>query len=143
MSTIEDDIPSTEREPAEAANSTPLTYDKTPSPKRIESPPKTPASTTAPSTTASTFVSYDEDDDANIPGTPMTANSSQIEPDDDSDEGYAETTTSSYVTSIASNIRRGIIENGRRYAAYGQNKPWVPIDDSEVNHALTSTACLT
>jgi hypothetical protein len=59
---------------------------------------------------------------------------SQIEADDSlSDEGYAQSTTSSYATSIASEIRRGVEENGRIYAAYGQHKPWVPVDDVEVS----------
>ncbi|XP_044722024.1 methyltransferase domain-containing protein [Hirsutella rhossiliensis] len=46
--------------------------------------------------------------------------SSSIEPD-------------SYVTSLASDIRRGVEENGRVYAAYGIHKPWVPIDDLEMD----------
>lgn len=58
---------------------------------------------------------------------------SHIEADDSaSDEGYAASTSTSYVSSIASDIRRGIEENGRLYAAYGQHKPWVPVDDAEV-----------
>jgi hypothetical protein len=59
--------------------------------------------------------------------------SSEIEPDESiSDEGYAESTSTSYVSSIASDVRRGIEENGRLYAAYGKHKPWVPVDDAEV-----------
>ena len=60
-------------------------------------------------------------------------NTADIEADDNiSDEGYAESTTSSYVSSIASDIRRGVIEQGRVYASYGQHKPWVPVDEAEV-----------
>jgi hypothetical protein len=59
--------------------------------------------------------------------------SSEIEPDESvSDEGYAESSSTSYVSSIASDVRRGIEENGRLYAAYGKHKPWVPVDDAEV-----------
>ncbi len=58
--------------------------------------------------------------------------SSEIEPDESiSDEGYAATSTN-YVSSIASDVRRGIEENGRLHAAYGKYKPWVPVDDAEV-----------
>lgn len=65
--------------------------------------------------------------------TPSSQPSSHIEADElVDDEGYAESTTTSYVSSIASNIRRGIEENGRLYAAYGQHKPWLPVDDPEV-----------
>jgi hypothetical protein len=59
--------------------------------------------------------------------------SAAIEPDfSTDDEGYAASTTTSYVTSIASDIRRGIEENGRLYSAYGMHKAWLPIDDAEV-----------
>ena len=47
------------------------------------------------------------------------------------DEGYAESTNTSYVTSIASDIRRGIEENGRTYPAYGQHQYGMPIDERE------------
>ena len=65
---------------------------------------------------------------------PASPLSSRIEADDwIDDEGYAESTSTSYVSSIASSIRRGIEENGRLYANYGQHKPWVPVDDAEVS----------
>lgn len=66
---------------------------------------------------------------------PSTQPSSHIEVDDffDDDEAYSDTNLTSYVTSIASSIRRGIEENGRLYAAYGQHKPWIPVDDDEVS----------
>jgi hypothetical protein len=51
------------------------------------------------------------------------------------DEGYAESTSTSYVTSIATDIGRGIEENGRLYANYGQHKPWLPVDDAEVRQS--------
>lgn len=63
----------------------------------------------------------------------FSTDSDRIEADElMDDEGYAESTTTSYVSSIASSIRRGIEENGRIYAAYGQHKPWLPVDDMEV-----------
>ena len=65
-----------------------------------------------------------------------TQPSSRIEPDiwtDDDDEGYAQSLSNSYLTSIATDIRRGVIENGRTYAAYGMHKPWLPVDDAEVS----------
>ena len=49
------------------------------------------------------------------------------------DEGFAQSTTSSYVTSIASNIRRGIEENGRTYPAYGQHLAGLPCDEDELD----------
>ncbi|KAH8660020.1 S-adenosyl-L-methionine-dependent methyltransferase [Xylariales sp. PMI_506] len=59
--------------------------------------------------------------------------SSRIEPDNSTDdEGYAESLTTSFVTSIASDIRRGVEENGRVYAAYGIHKPWLPVDENEM-----------
>ena len=54
-----------------------------------------------------------------------------IEADYFSDEGYAESVGTSYATSIASEIRRGIEENGRTYPAYGMNEYGLPIDEAE------------
>lgn len=51
---------------------------------------------------------------------------------DDADEAYASTISTSYVTSLASDIRRGVEEKGRLYASYGIHKPWIPIDENEV-----------
>jgi hypothetical protein len=66
-------------------------------------------------------------------GVGSTTMQSIIEPDHSlDDQGYAESISTSYVTSIASKIRRGIEENGRVYAAYGIYKPWLPMDDIEV-----------
>ena len=65
---------------------------------------------------------------------------SSITVDEISDEGYAESLTTSYETSIASEIRRGIAENGRVYPSYGKNMYGMPIDEqeldrSDMNHA--------
>ena len=54
-----------------------------------------------------------------------------LEADSFSDEGFAESVTVSYATSIASEIRRGVEENGRTYPAYGQNEYGLPIDEQE------------
>lgn len=60
--------------------------------------------------------------------------SSHIEPDvwTDDDEAYAESSNTSYLSSIASDVRRGITENGRTYGVYGIHKSWIPSDDLEV-----------
>jgi hypothetical protein len=47
------------------------------------------------------------------------------------DEGFAESVNTSYVTSIASELRRGIGENGRTYPAYGKNAYGLPVDEEE------------
>lgn len=53
-------------------------------------------------------------------------------PDDiPDDEGYAQSTEVSYVTSLASSICRGVEENGRTYASYAKNVQGVPIDSEE------------
>lgn len=56
-----------------------------------------------------------------------------IEPDTDFvDEGLgSESNAASYVTSIASEIRQGIEENGRTYPAYGKHQYGLPVDKIE------------
>ncbi|ETI23787.1 hypothetical protein G647_05593 [Cladophialophora carrionii CBS 160.54] len=58
-----------------------------------------------------------------------------MEPDDNiavDDEGYdTNSAGTSYVTSIASEIRNGIEEYGRRWASYGKHFYGLPIDDAE------------
>ena len=57
-----------------------------------------------------------------------------MEPDlDPMDEGYVESVGTSYVTSIASDILRGIMENGRRYPSYGKHNYGLPIDEEEMD----------
>ncbi|KAH7121873.1 S-adenosyl-L-methionine-dependent methyltransferase [Dactylonectria estremocensis] len=65
----------------------------------------------------------------------LTAPSSRIEPDvwTDDDEAYGESTNTSYLSSIASDVRRGIVENGRTYGVYGITKSWIPSDDLEMD----------
>jgi hypothetical protein len=76
------------------------------------------------------------DVDLACPEAPSSQPSSRIEADDSlDDEGYAESTSTSYVTSIAIDIRRGIEGNGRLYANYGQHKPWVPVDNAEMRQS--------
>lgn len=82
-------------------------------------------------------MSASDDDVSTTPGAASSQVSSYIEADDSlDDEGYAESMTTSYMTSIAAGIRRGIEEDGRIYAAYGQYKPWIPVDDAEVRHSM-------
>jgi hypothetical protein len=60
----------------------------------------------------------------------------RIEADDSfDDEGYAQSTSTSYVTTLASDIRRGVEENGRLYASYGKYKQMIPMDESEVRYS--------
>lgn len=40
---------------------------------------------------------------------------------ENNDDGYAESSASSTLTSIKSEIRKGMEENGRIYAVYGEN----------------------
>lgn len=49
------------------------------------------------------------------------------------DEAYGNgtSTNTSYVSSIASDIRRGVEENGRTYPSYGRNMYGMPIDEKE------------
>ena len=55
-----------------------------------------------------------------------------IAPDDSfDDEGFDQSKQTSYVTSIGSDIRRGIEENGRTYTWYGNNWQGLPIDARE------------
>jgi hypothetical protein len=53
---------------------------------------------------------------------------------------HIESTSTSYVTSLASDIRRGVEENGRLYASYGKYKQMIPIDESEVRYP-PATSC--
>lgn len=57
----------------------------------------------------------------------------QLEVDSaDGDSAYGESTKSSYLTSIASEVTRGTYENGRRYHSYGSAEYAFPNDDNEV-----------
>ena len=58
---------------------------------------------------------------------------SVITADDFSDSGYAESNTSSYLTSIASSIRRGVTEHGRVYPTYGKHLYGMPMDEQELD----------
>ena len=58
--------------------------------------------------------------------------SDAIQPDDDfDDEGVASSSNTSYLSSLASSLRKGIEENGRVYASYGDNVYGLPIDELE------------
>ncbi|KAH7093499.1 S-adenosyl-L-methionine-dependent methyltransferase [Paraphoma chrysanthemicola] len=54
-----------------------------------------------------------------------------VDSDEFSDQGYAESTATSYASSIASHILRGVDENGRKYASYGKTLQGMPIDEEE------------
>ena len=57
-----------------------------------------------------------------------------IQPDFDmDDEAYAESTTTSYVASIASEISRGVLENERIYPNYGNHNYGMPVDEAEMD----------
>lgn len=57
-----------------------------------------------------------------------------IQPDtDSSDEAYAESTTTSYLTSIASEISKGVLENDRIYPNYGKHSYGMPMDEDEMD----------
>jgi SAM-dependent methyltransferase len=58
---------------------------------------------------------------------------SVITADDLSDEGYAASNTTSYLSSIASDIRKGVTENGRVYPNYGKNMYGMPMDEQELD----------
>lgn len=47
------------------------------------------------------------------------------------DEGYAESTNTSYLSSLASEVRQGVLENGRTYASFGKTLQGMPIDEKE------------
>ena len=49
----------------------------------------------------------------------------------DADSAYGASTKSSFLTSIASEVSRGTIENGRRYHSYGNAEYAFPNDDRE------------
>jgi ubiquinone/menaquinone biosynthesis C-methylase UbiE len=47
------------------------------------------------------------------------------------DEGYGHSSNSSYLSSLPTEIYRGVDENGRIYASYGKNMQGMPIDKQE------------
>lgn len=52
--------------------------------------------------------------------------------DDFDDEGYSESLNSGELTSLASSIHRGVLENGRLYPNYGKHEYGMPMDDREL-----------
>lgn len=64
------------------------------------------------------------------------ASSTFIAPEDDDffDPGYdSNSTTTSYLTSIASSVRRGVEEYGRTYASFGKHQQAIPQDEEEMD----------
>ena len=49
------------------------------------------------------------------------------------DEGYSTSIGSSYLTTLASNVRKGVVENGRVYPDYGRNQYGLPMDEAELD----------
>jgi hypothetical protein len=78
-------------------------------------------------------ISASETEHMSSPGLEGTLDHEPLEADSFSEEGFAESIATSYATSIASDIRRGIEENGRTYPAYGQNEYGLPIDEMEMD----------
>jgi SAM-dependent methyltransferase len=70
---------------------------------------------------------------AQLPGV-ITQIAPAMQPDtDSSDEAYAESTTTSFITSIKSEVSRGVLENERLYPSYGQHAYGMPIDEDELD----------
>ncbi|KAK3332564.1 S-adenosyl-L-methionine-dependent methyltransferase [Cercophora scortea] len=68
------------------------------------------------------------------PGPTTTNTNDQIEADySTDDDGFDASTTNSYLTSIASDVRRGVEENGHLYAAHGMHKTYLPIGGRELD----------
>lgn len=64
-------------------------------------------------------------------------NTSEVTPDDDGylDEAYAESCHSgdwASLNSLASELRRGVVENGRVYPSYGRHEYGMPVDEEEL-----------
>lgn len=55
-----------------------------------------------------------------------------IAEDESVEDDYAESTKSGYATSVASEVRRGVLENGRVYPSYGRHDYGMPIDEQEL-----------
>lgn len=49
----------------------------------------------------------------------------------DDDSAYGKSTSSSFLTSIASEVTRGLFENGRRYHSFGDAEYAFPNDERE------------
>lgn len=80
---------------------------------------------------ASTYTAPGAASDLRPESSSRSAESVLVADVEDIDEGYAQSSSSSYVTSIASSIRRGIEENGRTYPSFGKNAYGMPVDESE------------
>lgn len=75
---------------------------------------------------ANLFDNVDTDFDASRPLT--------VDTDfDDVDQGYVTSTSTSYLSSVASNIRKGVVEKGHVYPDYGKNPYGLPMDAAELD----------
>ncbi|KYG41958.1 hypothetical protein M433DRAFT_177045 [Acidomyces richmondensis BFW] len=70
--------------------------------------------------------------DAAIPSLSGEEEQSIVADDGEADEGFDPGSDRSSLTSIASQIRQGIVENGRVYAAYGKGEYGLPRDEREM-----------
>ncbi|KAF4303551.1 putative tam domain methyltransferase protein [Botryosphaeria dothidea] len=61
----------------------------------------------------------------------------------DNDSSYADSTTSSDLTSLASSVTRGLYENGRRYHSFGSSQYAFPNDDAELDRLDMQHAMMT
>ena len=92
----------------------------------VATPAEAPTSDTSAQLTTQTNLSSGPARSTSETGSVITA-------DEFGDEGYAESTTTSYLSSIASDIRKGITENGRVYPNYGKNMYGMPMDEQELD----------
>jgi SAM-dependent methyltransferase len=99
-----------------------------------ENTPADPGSGTADATAqAHLIMAAAAPPPAQLPGV-MTQIAPAMQPDNDStDEAYAESTTTSFVTSIKSEVSKGVLENERLYPSYGQHDYGMPIDEDELD----------
>ncbi|KAL6703084.1 hypothetical protein ACN47E_010221 [Coniothyrium glycines] len=71
---------------------------------------------------------YDQDNNGNIL---LQAQDDASEPD--TDEGYADSDASSFLSSILSEVRRGVEIEGRLYPSYGKHAYGMPMDEKELD----------
>ncbi|KAK5948137.1 hypothetical protein OHC33_010790 [Knufia fluminis] len=74
----------------------------------------------------------------------LEANRQGIEADSaNGDSAYGESTTSSFLTSIASEVTKGLYENGRRYHSFGTAEYGFPNDEPETDRLDMQHAMMT
>lgn len=94
-----------------------------------------PDSDLAHSTAVDTIRSAQEDVAPNAAAPLDASQTAPVAVDDavsEVDEGYAHSLSGSDLTSIAFNIRKGVLENGRVYPNFGKNEFGLPMDEAEL-----------